>query len=262
MHLAYEGGRRPALAGLSLDVAQGQTVALVGATGAGKSTVASLLLRFVEPDRGTITVGGVPLREIDPARWRRQVAWVPQHPHLFDGTVADNLRLAKPDASAAELLAAARAAHAHELIAGLPQGFDTPLGEGGARLSGGQAQRIAIARAFLKADAAGAGTRACPPWGAPLLILDEPTSHLDDANEAGIREALERLSERRTVLLISHRPALVAAAHQVAVMAGGRVVRTSLNRPRWEPAPAPPARWRARTPALAGRSTAAGRGRG
>ena len=103
VHLDYGGGRRQPCAGLSLDVAQGQTVALVGATGAGKSTVASLLLRFVEPDRGTITVGGVPLREIDPARWRRQVAWVPQHPHLFDGTVADNLRLAKPDASAAEL---------------------------------------------------------------------------------------------------------------------------------------------------------------
>ena len=137
---------------------------------------------------------------------------------------------------------AARAAHADELIAGLPQGYDTPLGEGGARLSGGQAQRIAIARAFLKADAAGADTRACPPWGAPLLILDEPTSHLDDANEAGIREALERLSERRTVLLISHRPALVAAAHQVAVMAGGRVVQTSLNRPRWDPPRRRPAR--------------------
>ncbi|HEX2323842.1 MAG TPA: ATP-binding cassette domain-containing protein, partial [Chloroflexota bacterium] len=255
VHLAFEGGRRVALAGLSLDVTQGQTVALVGATGAGKSTVASLLLRFVEPDRGTITVGGVPLREIDPARWRRQVAWVPQHPHLFHGTVADNLRLAKPDASAAELLGAARAAHADELIAGLPQGYDTPLGEGGARLSGGQAQRIAIARAFLKADAAGAGTRACPPWGAPLLILDEPTSHLDDANEAGIRAALERLSERRTVLLISHRPALVAVAHQVAVVARGRVVQTSLNRPRWDIAPALPG-----PPALAAAGAGGGRG--
>jgi len=210
--LAYDSGQRPALDGFSVTIAHGEALALVGASGAGKTTVANLLLRFVEPDRGTITVGGLPLRDIDPVRWRTQVAWVPQHAHLFHGTVADNLRLARSDARMEQIVDAARAAHAHDFIVQLPHGYDTQVGERGARLSGGQAQRIAIARAFLK--------------DAPLLILDEPTSHLDSASENLIRDALVGLMNRRTVVIISHLPTLVAAARAVAVMADGRVIET------------------------------------
>ncbi len=207
---AYDDGRRPALHGFSLHIPQGRTIALVGATGAGKTTAAQLLLRFVEPDRGFITVDGVPLSAINPAAWRTCVAWVPQQPHLFHGTIADNLRLAQAEASEAELIAAAQAAHLHDFIAQLPQGYDTPIGERGTRLSGGQQQRLAIARAFLK--------------DTPLLILDEATSHLDAASEAAIGDALERLMHRRTVLIIAHRLKLVYSADQVAVLDRGRVV--------------------------------------
>jgi ATP-binding cassette subfamily C protein CydD len=214
--VVYDNGERPALNGFSVGVAQGQTVALVGPTGAGKSTVANLLLRFVEPARGRITVGGVCLSQIDPAQWRTQVAWVPQHPHLFHGTVAENLRLARPEAADAEVVAAARAADAHTFIEALPRGYDTPIGEGGARLSGGQRQRLAIARAFLK--------------DAPVLILDEATSHLDQESEEFIREALGRLTEGRTVIIIAHRLRLTRDADLIAVMNRGRVVQTGSPR--------------------------------
>lgn len=212
----YDDGARRALNGFTLALDDGQTVALVGATGAGKTTVANLLLRFLEPSGGSITIGGVPLQDMDAAEWRAHVAWVPQHPHLFHGTVAENLRIAKPDASAQEMFAAARAAHAHEFIAQLPRGFDTFLGERGARLSGGQAQRLAIARAFLK--------------DAPLLILDEATAHLDRENEELIRAALARLMQNRTVLLISHRLQFARDADVIAVMENGRVVEITTPR--------------------------------
>jgi ABC-type multidrug transport system fused ATPase/permease subunit len=212
VHIAYDDGQRPALNGFTLSIPQGQAVALVGPTGAGKTTVANLLLRFVEPARGRITVGGESLGDIDPTRWRALVAWVPQHPHLFHGTVAENLRLARPDASAGAVIAAAGAAHAHDFIEALPRGYDTPIGEHGARLSGGQRQRLAIARAFLK--------------DAPLLILDEATSHLDPESEELVREALARLTETRTVLIIAHRLNLARGADLIAVMDGGRVVQT------------------------------------
>ena len=163
--VTYDDGSRTALAGCSLEIPHGRTVALVGPTGAGKTTVANVLLRFVDPDRGRVTVGGEPLSELDPALWRTRVAWVPQHASLFHGSVADNLRLARPDASDDDLVVAASAANAHGFVTDLPDGYATPIGEGGARLSGGERQRIALARAFLK--------------DAPLLILDEPTSHLD-----------------------------------------------------------------------------------
>jgi ABC-type multidrug transport system fused ATPase/permease subunit len=216
VHVAYDGGQRPALNGFTLSIAHGQTVALVGATGAGKTTVANLLLRFVEPVRGRITVGGVDLSEISPTEWRALVAWAPQHPHLFHGTIAENIRLGEPDASPEAVVAAARAAHAHEFIEALPRGYDTPIGERGARLSGGQRQRLALARAFVK--------------DAPLLILDEATSHLDPVSEALIKDALARLIRNRTVLIIAHRLILVDGADAIAVMDGGRVVHMGVPR--------------------------------
>ena len=207
---AYDDGQRPALEGLSFDIAPGEKVALVGPSGAGKSTAAYLLLRFIEPERGTITVGGRPLDGLSPAAWREQVAWVPQEPYLFYGTIADNFRLARPDASLDEVAWAARQAHAHAFIEALPQGYDTIIGERGARLSGGEAQRIALARAFLK--------------DAPLLILDEATANLDPEIEAQVQEAMERLLEGRTALVIAHRLSTVYRADRILVMDTGRIV--------------------------------------
>lgn len=199
---------RPALRGLSFTIPHGQTTALVGATGAGKSTTASLLLRFIDPDAGQITVDGERLDGIDAAAWRRCIAYVPQLPHIFHGSALDNIRLARPEASLDEVIAAAQAAHAHGFIQALPQGYDTALGEGGARLSGGQRQRLALARAFLK--------------DAPLLLLDEATANLDAESDALIRDALARLLADRTVLLIAHRLELAAAAGQIVVLDAGR----------------------------------------
>ncbi len=212
---AYDNGQRPALQDFSLHIPHGQRMALVGATGAGKTTVANLLLRFVEPAGGSVMVDGMSLSEIDPAVWRSQVAWVPQQPHLFYGTIADNIRLAKSNATHEEIIAAARAAHAHEFIEKLPQSYDTPIGEQGARLSGGQQQRLAIARAFLK--------------DAPFLILDEATSHLDAESEALIQDALDRLLRARTVLIIAHRLKLVYTADRVVVMERGRAIETGTH---------------------------------
>ena len=187
-------------------------MALVGTTGAGKTTVANLLLRFLEPDAGRILVGDVPLAAIDPGAWRANVAWVPQRPHLFHGTVADNIRLARPAADDASVRAAAEQAGADAFITDLPLGYETPVGEDGVRLSGGQRQRVAIARAFL-ADAR-------------LVIFDEATSHLDATSEGVIRDSIGRLARRRTVLVVSHRLRLVSVADRVVVLDGGRVVES------------------------------------
>ncbi|MCB0223033.1 MAG: thiol reductant ABC exporter subunit CydD [Anaerolineae bacterium] len=206
----YDGRQRPALSSFLLTIPHGQTVALVGPTGAGKTTVSSLLLRFIEPNTGRITVGGTALSAIDRRTWRAQVAWVPQQPHLFHGTVAENIRFGRPDAGQADVVAAAQAAYAHEFIQALPQGYETVIGERGARLSGGQQQRLAIARAFLK--------------DAPVLILDEATAHLDADSERLIRAALARLAQGRTVLVIAHRLQMAYQADQIVVLDHGRAV--------------------------------------
>ena len=208
VQVIYEG--RAALDRCSLEVAQGRTLALVGPTGAGKTTVVNLLLRFVEPAAGRVEVGGVPLGDLDPGQWRSRIAWVPQHPSLFHGSVADNIRLAKPQATDGEVVAAARAAQAHSFIEALPAGYATPIGEDGARLSGGERQRLALARAYLKE--------------APVLILDEPTSHLDAACQESVLQSLRRLGAGRTVILIAHHLAATAEVDLVAVMDAGRVV--------------------------------------
>jgi ATP-binding cassette subfamily C protein CydD len=207
---AYDNGERKALNGVSFRIPPGRSLALVGPSGAGKSTVAHLLLRFIEPHQGEITVGGQSLGEISPTAWREQVAWVPQRPYLFNGSVVDNIRLACPHASLDEVVQASRHAHAQAFIQALPQGYDTNIGENGARLSAGQAQRVALARAFLK--------------DAPVLILDEATSNLDPLHEALVQEALERLMVQRTTLIIAHRLSTIYRADQILVLARGRVV--------------------------------------
>lgn len=205
----YPNRELPALDAVSLEIPSGKLTALVGASGAGKSTIASLLLRFISPQSGQILVGETPLEQIPPELWREQVAWVPQNPYLFSDTLAANLRLARPAASEADLLTACRRAGLEEFIASLPDGLQTTIGERGARLSGGQAQRLALARAFLK--------------DAPLLLLDEPTSSLDPALEASLEASVRELTQGRTVLVIAHRLATIRQADQVIVLQAGKV---------------------------------------
>ncbi|MET8326744.1 thiol reductant ABC exporter subunit CydD [Streptomyces sp. NPDC005181] len=203
----HEGRTEPSLDGASLVVDEGETVALVGPSGAGKSTLLNVVLGFTAPDEGRIRVGGVDLATLAPERWRERIAWVPQRPQLFAGTIAENVRLARPDADDSAVTAALRDAGAHDFVAELPDGAQTLLGEDGAGLSAGQRQRLALARAFL-ADR-------------PLLLLDEPTASLDGETEAGIVEAVRRLAARRTVLLVVHRPALLSVADRVVVLESG-----------------------------------------
>ncbi len=196
---------------VTLSLERGEVLALVGPSGAGKSTVADVLARFVEPKRGAVLVDGVPLTTYDRRSWRRQLGVVGQHTVLFHDTVRRNIAYGdQADASLAAVEAAARAAHAHEFIERLPQGYDTVLGERGMRLSGGERQRIAIARALLRDP--------------PVLILDEATSSLDQESEQLIQEALARLMANRTVLVIAHRLSTVARAHRIVVLDQGRVV--------------------------------------
>ncbi|VXC34117.1 ABC transporter ATP-binding protein [Pseudomonas sp. 8AS] len=199
-----------AVDGISLQVRAGETLALVGPSGAGKSTLFDLLLRFFDPQEGRIMVEGVAIDRLDPADLRRCFALVSQNPALFYGTVEDNLRYGKPEASQAEVEAAARAAHAHEFIQRLPQGYQTHLGDAGLGLSGGQRQRLAIARALLV--------------DAPILLLDEATSALDAESEHLIQQALPTLMQGRTTLVIAHRLATVKNADRIAVIEHGQLV--------------------------------------
>jgi ATP-binding cassette subfamily C protein CydD len=215
IHYAYADGERPALNGVTFTIPPGQKTALVGPSGAGKSTVVQLLLRFVEPTAGRITAGGVSLERVPADEWRAQIAWVPQLPYLFAGGVADNIRLARPDAPLDDVIRAAQLAHADAFVRELPAGYDTPIGERGARLSGGQAQRIAIARAFLK--------------DAPLLILDEATSNLDPDTEALIQDAIRSLMRGRTVLIVAHRLRTGMDSDHIVVLDGGRVVEVGTH---------------------------------
>jgi ATP-binding cassette, subfamily C, bacterial CydD len=191
----------------SLELAPGEAVALVGESGAGKSTVAALLLGLLEPSAGAITVGGVDLRGCELQAWRRLVAWVPQHPTLFRGTVADNIRLGDADATDESVVQAARLAGADEFIRALPNGYDTPVGDGLRSLSPGERRRIGLARAFVR--------------DAPLVILDEPTADLDPASVAVVAGAVRRLRAGRTMLVIAHRPELVRSADRVVRLIDG-----------------------------------------
>ncbi|WP_404958842.1 thiol reductant ABC exporter subunit CydD [Streptomyces sp. 147326] len=203
----YEGRGEDSPGPVSLTVAPGECVALTGPSGAGKSTLLQVLLGFVAPTAGRVRIAGVDLAELSPEHWRERIAWVPQRPHLFAGTIAENVRLARAGASDSDVAAALKDAGAWEFVTALPRGVQTLLGEGGVGLSAGQRQRLALARAFL-ADR-------------PVLLLDEPTAALDGETEAGIVDAVRRLSAGRTVLLVVHRPALLAVAGRVVPMTAG-----------------------------------------
>jgi ATP-binding cassette subfamily B protein len=198
-----------ALSGVTLEVAAGETVALVGPSGAGKTTLFQLLLRFYDPSAGRILIDGVDIRAIEPQRLRAAIGLVAQDSVVFAGSVIDNIRYGVPDATEAEVRSAARMAAVEEFVARLPEGYDTALGERGVRLSGGQRQRIAIARALLKDP--------------PVLLLDEATSALDSESEAFVQAAIDRAAQNRTVLVIAHRLSTVQRADRIVVLDQGRI---------------------------------------
>ncbi|MBV9511448.1 MAG: ABC transporter ATP-binding protein, partial [Caulobacteraceae bacterium] len=212
---AYDADGDPAIEDISLRVERGETVALVGPSGGGKSTIFNLIPRFYDVTAGAVRLDGHDVRELTQASLRDQIALVAQEPFLFDDTVLANIAYPRPEATRAEVEAAARAAAAHDFITALPQGYDTLVGEGGGRLSGGQRQRVAIARAFLK--------------NAPILLLDEATSALDTESEAQIQAALERLMAGRATILIAHRLSTVKNADRIYVIDKGRVVETGTH---------------------------------
>ena len=221
-NVTVEYARTTALRDVSLRVEPGERVAVIGPSGAGKSTLLALLLGFVAPTRGRVLVDGVDLSTMDLDSWRRQLAWVPQRPHLFAATLADNIRLGTT--TDADVREAARAALLDEVVAGLPDGLDTPLGEHGYGLSSGQRQRVALARAFLRE--------------APLVLLDEPTARLDGGSEGAVVDATVRLLRDRTAVFVAHRPALLRAADRVVRIDAGRLTELTPRPAEVAPRPA------------------------
>jgi ATP-binding cassette subfamily C protein CydD len=211
----YPESEEAALEEISLVLPAGTRTALVGRSGSGKSTLVNLLMRFVDPETGTIRANGVEITDLPAEAWRENLALVPQRPHLFHWSVLENIRLARPDASREEVERAAKLAGVEAFVRRLPGGYGTSVGERGVRLSGGEAQRIAIARAFLK--------------DAPVLVMDEPTSGLDPESERLIRTALELLADGRTVLVVAHRLNTVYSADRIAVLDGGRLAETGTH---------------------------------
>ena len=207
---AYPARDVPVLRDVDLELVPGERIVLVGASGAGKSTLLALLMRLADPTEGRLVVGGVDLRDGDPAAWRRRVAWVSQRPRLIAGTIADNVRMGDPHASPERVRDALRSANADAFVSTLPGGVETRIGEGGVRLSAGEGQRIALARAFLR--------------DAPLVLLDEPTANLDPEGAALVAEAIERLSRGRTVVLAAHRLSMALGADRVVVLGEGRIL--------------------------------------
>jgi subfamily B ATP-binding cassette protein MsbA len=200
----------PVLRGVNLTIRRGEAVALVGPSGAGKSTLADLVLRFYDVTAGVIRIDGVDIRDLTLESLRRQIALVTQHTFLFNDSVRNNIAYGAIGQSMEAIVAAAKAAYAHDFIEALPQGYDTPIGELGLRLSGGERQRLAIARALLK--------------NAPILVLDEATSALDNESERLVQQALERLMLGRTTLVIAHRLSTIRSADRIVVLMGGRIV--------------------------------------
>ncbi|ABB23361.1 thiol reductant ABC exporter subunit CydD [Pelodictyon luteolum] len=213
---SYPDSREPALSSLTCTIPAGKTTAVTGPSGAGKSTLMNLLLRFQDPCSGTITAGGRPIGEYRVEAWRELIAWVPQHPFLFNDTLRENIMMANRGATEETLRYAVRLAGLEELVNRLPAGLDTPVGEQGVRFSGGEAQRIALARAFMK--------------DAPILVLDEPTSHTDPELEAVLQRAIRTLMQGRTTLIIAHRLETIRSADAILVLEGGRGSATGTHR--------------------------------